>query len=29
MIMMQLREMISYTVHGRAIIMLEDVDERF
>ncbi len=27
--MMQLREMISYTVHGRAIIMLEDVDERF
>jgi bifunctional DNase/RNase len=29
MIMMQLREINSCTVHGRAIIMLEDVNERF
>jgi bifunctional DNase/RNase len=29
MIMMQLREMNSCTVHGRAIIMLEDVNKRF
>ena len=29
MIMMQLREIDSCTVHGRAIIILEDVNERF